>query len=71
MTKVNFKNEMEIYGDDFYEDTRYNLQAEIIRMIMNHKVISDFEKITLLNQYTNNLVTNNYIVENLERANEI
>lgn len=71
MTNADFNKNMVVWGDCFYEDTCPNMQAEIVRKIMNHKTLCDFEKITLLNQYTKNLITNEFIVENLKKANEI
>lgn len=69
MTKANFKKKMELWGNDFYENTCPSLQAEIVRKIMNNKVLDDFQKISFLNQYIGNLVTNEAVVKNLQMVN--
>lgn len=69
MTKAEFKKTMNVWGNDFYENTCPKLQAEIVRKIMNNKVMTDFDKITMLNQYTKNLTTNDCVVENIKQIN--
>ena len=65
MTQNEFKKMMNVYGDTFYEKTCPKLQAEILRKILNCKVLDDFEKITAVNQYVGNLITNDIVVQRI------
>ena len=69
MTQTQFKKEMQVWGDCFMQDTCYTLSAEIVRKIMNNKVMGDFDKMAMLKQYTNNTATNNSIVEAVKQHN--
>lgn len=70
MTKTELKKQLEIYGNDFYGDTCYKLQFEIIKKIVNCKNVNEFTKITLINQYTNNLIVNNSVIEFINQYNK-
>ena len=70
MTQAEYKKHMSVWGDTFYKDTCTKLQAEIVRKIMNNKVMNDFEKITMLNQYVGNLSTNDCVVEAIKQYNK-
>ena len=69
MAKAELKREMSVWGNAFYEKTCPKLQAEIIRKIINCKAIDDFAKITMINQYTKNLVTNDCVIEAIKMYN--
>lgn len=70
MTTKEFKNAMKIYNDCFYSDTCCKLQFEIIKKIVNSKNIDEFTKITMINQYTKNLTTNDCIIEAIKQYNK-
>lgn len=70
MTKAQFKNQMEVYGNNFYGDTCYKLKLEIIKKIVNCRAIPDFEKLALVDSYTKSSVTNNFVVETIHQFNK-
>ena len=63
MTQAEFKREMSVWGETFYSHTCPKLQAEIVRKIVNNKVMNDFEKMAILKNYIGDLHTNKSIVE--------
>lgn len=71
MTKAQFRREMNVWSECFFKDTCYTLQAEIVRKIMNNKAMNDFEKMTLLGQYVDNLITNECAVGMVKAFSEI
>ena len=70
MTKTEIKKYLGVWGNATSKDTCDKLQAEIIRKIMNCKAITDFEKMTMLRQYMDNAVTNNFILESIKQFNQ-
>lgn len=70
MTQAEFSRDMKVWGESFYENTCTKLQAEIVRKIMNNKVMTDFEKMVMLKQYISNLSTNDCIVEAIKQYNK-
>lgn len=69
MTQAKFKNLMNVYSGARFEDTCCKLQAEIVRKIVNNKVMTDPEKMAMLKQYMSNLATNETIVEGVKMYN--
>ena len=69
MNAKEFKNAMQIYGDTFYSNTCCKLQFEIIKKIINAKNLDEFTKLTLINQYTKDLSTNDIIIEAIKQYN--
>lgn len=70
MTKSELKKQLEIFGDDFYSNTCYKLQFEIIKRVVNCKNIDEFTKITLINQYSRDLISNDFILNIVNNYNK-
>lgn len=69
MKKAEFKELMDIYDNNFCEDTPEFFAIEIVKKIMSSKA-GDCTKLVLLRHYMNNISTNEAVIENARRYEE-